>query len=480
MNIHTRTLTVFSLALILALAVTLLTPVPPAYALTFSVNSLNDLNDGACNAAHCSLREAIIATISAPSNDSIIFSVSGTIFLSSTLPGISPNNVLIIDGSNTITIDGGSRVRVISNSGNLTLRNLTITNGAVFDDFGGGVLNKGRLLIENSTFSNNTASTLNATAGGGAIYNGGSLTINDGYFNFNKAINTGRGIAEGGAIYSNGEYTEVKIDENTILKRNQAAHHGGAIYNALGHLTIKNSKLEDNSSAKGGGGGIYDRNGASMNIINTTLKGNSAEFGGGIFSSAYLTEIHGSTFESNSANNTDGGGIYIHSSSTLDISNSTLKSNVAQNGGGVFLLGGAGFINVTLSENRATISGGGVHARSNLKLYNTIIADSVSGGDCTLGSGGFMTGISYNNLIEGTASNACGLDDGTNGNIIGSDPDLRLFVGSPAYYTLGNNSPAIDAGNDTICVASPVNNTSQNGVTRPQGAHCDIGAYEKQ
>jgi hypothetical protein len=29
-----------------------------------------------------------------------------------------------------------------------------------------------------------------------------------------------------------------------------------------------------------------------------------------------------------------------------------------------------------------------------------------------------------------------------------------------------------------MCAASPVNNQSQNGVTRPQGAHCDIGAYE--
>ena len=34
-------------------------------------------------------------------------------------------------------------------------------------------------------------------------------------------------------------------------------------------------------------------------------------------------------------------------------------------------------------------------------------------------------------------------------------------------------SSAIDAGNDSTCAA-----TDQQGVSRPQGAHCDIGAYE--
>ena len=37
---------------------------------------------------------------------------------------------------------------------------------------------------------------------------------------------------------------------------------------------------------------------------------------------------------------------------------------------------------------------------------------------------------------------------------------------------------AINAGDNAICAAAPVNNTSQNGLSRPQGALCDIGAYE--
>ena len=45
---------------------------------------------------------------------------------------------------------------------------------------------------------------------------------------------------------------------------------------------------------------------------------------------------------------------------------------------------------------------------------------------------------------------------------------------------LGLGSPAIDAANDATCAAAPINNLDQRGVTRPRGAHCDIGAVEQQ
>ena len=37
---------------------------------------------------------------------------------------------------------------------------------------------------------------------------------------------------------------------------------------------------------------------------------------------------------------------------------------------------------------------------------------------------------------------------------------------------------ALDAANDAICAASPVNNLDPRGIIRPVGPHCDIGAYE--
>jgi hypothetical protein len=62
------------------------------------------------------------------------------------------------------------------------------------------------------------------------------------------------------------------------------------------------------------------------------------------------------------------------------------------------------------------------------------------------------------------------------------DPNLGPlnYNGGPALtFALLGGSIAINAGNDAVCAADPISNESQNGVTRPNGAHCDIGSYEK-
>ncbi len=61
-------------------------------------------------------------------------------------------------------------------------------------------------------------------------------------------------------------------------------------------------------------------------------------------------------------------------------------------------------------------------------------------------------------------------------NIITADPLLGAlgnYGGFTQTIPLLAGSSAIDTGNDAVCPA-----TDQRGVTRPQGAHCDIGAYE--
>ena len=61
-------------------------------------------------------------------------------------------------------------------------------------------------------------------------------------------------------------------------------------------------------------------------------------------------------------------------------------------------------------------------------------------------------------------------------NIITTDPllgTLGNYGGFTQTIPLLAGSSAIDTGNDAVCPA-----TDQRGVTRPQGAHCDIGAYE--
>ncbi|HUH98961.1 MAG TPA: choice-of-anchor Q domain-containing protein, partial [Anaerolineales bacterium] len=77
------------------------------------------------------------------------------------------------------------------------------------------------------------------------------------------------------------------------------------------------------------------------------------------------------------------------------------------------------------------------------------------------------------------------LDPDSLNNLVGDGSCSALLSGDPQLGPLSDNggptqtfallatSPAIDAGNDTFCES-----TDQRGVARPQGAHCDIGAYE--
>jgi hypothetical protein len=84
----------------------------------------------------------------------------------------------------------------------------------------------------------------------------------------------------------------------------------------------------------------------------------------------------------------------------------------------------------------------------------------------------------FHNLSEGVTddANACGLTNGANANLIGSDPNLGPLAdngGATQTHALLSGSPAIDAGDNSTCPA-----TDQRGVARPQGSACDIGAYE--
>jgi CSLREA domain-containing protein len=389
----------------------------PAVAAGYTVNTLDDVDDGTCDGTHCSLREAINTANASNADDTITFSVSGTITLGSNLPNIADAataGALTIDGGGNITLSGNNSVRVmiVDFGANLTLQNLTIANGSA--DYGGGIFNFGTLNVTDATFSGNSAEA------GGGIYNypGGTLEVTDSTFSDNNSTS-----ADGGGIWNNAS------------------------------LTVTGSMFSNNNSVAGGGG-IYNYPDGTLDVTHSTFSGNSAAWGGGIDNSGTLT-VTNSTFSGNSADY--GGGIENYDG-TLSVTNATFSGNSASTqGGGIYQTGGT-----------AT-------------LKNTLIANSPSGGDCV----GSLSGTNNNNLIEDSA-NACGLTNGVDGNIIGSDPKLGALTGSPAYFPLNAGSLAIDAGDNATCAAPPVNNQSQNGVTRPQDgdgngtAVCDIGSYELQ
>jgi hypothetical protein len=182
---------------------------------------------------------------------------------------------------------------------------------------------------------------------------------------------------------------------------------------------VSNSTFSGNWAGDGGGGGI--ENGGTLTVTNSSFSGNHAWVGGG-----------------------------INNFKTLTVTNSTLSNNTVADGNE------GGGISSDNSVNASTI------------LENTIVANN-GGGNCrgTITNGG-------SNLDSGTT---CGWGS-NNGSLSDTDPELGLLAqnGGPTQtMALLAGSPAIDTGNDATCPA-----TDQRGVTRPQGSHCDIGAYESQ
>lgn len=163
----------------------------------------------------------------------------------------------------------------------------------------------------------------------------------------------------------------------------------------------------------------------------------------------------------------------VNAGKILTLGSLTIAYGGGDQGGAIYNGGALNITNSTFSNNKAGVAGGGIYSENaTMTLKNSIIANSIAGGDCA-NNGGSVTGS--NNLIE-DATNACGLTNGVNGNIIGSDPLLGPLVnngGSTLTLMPLPGSLAIDTGANAGCPA-----TDRRGISRPQGSVCDIGAVE--
>ena len=210
------------------------------------------------------------------------------------------------------TITGGG---ISVNSGNLTIKNCTISGNTGYK--GGGIKNYayGIVTIIGSTISNNKASSK-----GGGIYNDGHLTIIGSTISNNRIGRKGEPLNWGGGIWNTGHLT---ITGSTIS--NNYADHGGGIFNYKGSLTITGSTISNNYANHGGG----IENQASLIIVKSTISGNEGNYeGGGIDNSWHCTLIlTGNTISNNFAKR--GGGIYIGSYAKITIGgNSTEEKNI--------------------------------------------------------------------------------------------------------------------------------------------------------
>ena len=229
----------------------------------------------------------------------------------------------------------------------------------------------------------------------------------------------------------------------------------------LNHLRIVHG-MSDSNSPNGSGGAGIDNHG-SLKLMNSVLSENSTPYDGGAINNHANLKLENVTLFHNSAN--VGAGIDNDYNSMLSVVNSTFVSNtatyysgaIANNTGSTVLI-----TNSTIVSNTSYI-GSSIESPgdASLILWNTIIAN-----DCN----GQITDAGHN-LDSGTGCRLTNPSSLTNTNpLLGS---LGYYSSSIPTLPLLLNSPAIDAGNDSTCPA-----TDARGISRPNGAHCDIGAYE--
>jgi hypothetical protein len=366
--------------------------------------------------------------------------------------------VIVGAGAGSTTINGGGLDRVFDIAANdVSISDVTITGGKTSRGNGGGIDNKGTLTVTNSIIRANTGGN------GGGIY--GRVTVTDCIISDNTASN-------GGGIAGSGSVTKSTISGNTAT-----AGEGGGIFNN-GTLTVTNSTLSGNNTVWGIGGGVYNEGSMGgqgrLTVTNSIFSGNTAGRGGGIggisnpFTKVAVTD---STISGNTAKR-DGGGIWLKpylvvAEEAIDtITNCTISGNTAGgDGGGIYKMsGGGGGLTVTNSTISGNTGGGVYSTKRKATLSNTIVANQTSGADCS----GPINSSGYN--LSSDAS--CGFT-GT-----GDKQSVN-----PLLVALANNggptlTMALLAGSPAIDTGSCVNATDQRGNARPNGATCDIGAFE--
>ena len=120
--------------------------------------------------------------------------------------GIVINKTITLDGKDKVIIDAqfSSRIFIIAQGANVTLKGITFINGNATPvqgtpGHGGSVLANGELHVDNCNFINNTATYGN---GGALFLKVKYSTITNSYFETNRAINNGaNGIGAGGSVF---------------------------------------------------------------------------------------------------------------------------------------------------------------------------------------------------------------------------------------------------------------------------------------
>jgi hypothetical protein len=198
---------------------------------------------------------------------------------------------------------------------------------------------------------------------------------------------------------------------------------------------------------------------ASLNGFTVTGANVTGVSGGGIFVQNGTATLTGMLFTNNTVVNGSGGGVGVGSGTIVNIRNSTISGNFATFGGGIYNNAGTlNLLNDTITNNLATgdVGGGPVGGPS-----------AVGGGIDT--TSGTATNIK-NSIVAGnsaqSSTNIAGTSTDQGNNILTGDPLIAALAnngGLSRTHALLAGSPALDAGDNAAAAAIPLT-TDQRGA----------------
>jgi CSLREA domain-containing protein len=279
---------------------------------------------------------------------------------------------------------------------------------------------------------------------------GGTVSITDSLFR--EHYNT--------VVFENTQAGELWLDGSTI----QWSY--GSILNISGTLTVTNSLLSGSLVHEA----ILNYGAGEAYVSDSTFSGNY----GGFYNEGQLV-VEDSSIINSYLIPPNIGGAAVSNYGMATITNVTISGNGAaglSNRGGQMALNN---VTITGNGNPGLRVDGGMVTLANSIIFGNDLAEADTW-DCA----GTVNSLGYN--LIGTLT-GCDLQGGP-GDLIGVDPGLGTLVWpeyAPAFHPLLYGSLAVDAGNPAVpgsgspaCAAA-----DQRGMPRPQGAGCDIGAFEQ-
>jgi CSLREA domain-containing protein len=336
------------------------------------------------------------------------------------------------DSSNSASDGGG----IFNASGTVTIDASTITSNYALHD-GGGIHNNGTLYVQNSsTIGGRFDIEVNKAENGSGIFNegGGTATIDA------SAIRGNSAKANGGGIYNNG--TLYVLNGSTIgggAGQASIARFGGGIFNQSGTVIIDASTISGNMVVEAGGG-VF--NNASLTVRNSSVIGGDSTLDQGNGDVPAVSDY-----------DIEGGGIANSGSGIVTIDASTVSGNRARSGGGIYNVGSLSVQNGsviggdTLGNSNSGEEGGGI---ANAGMA-TVTASSISGNSAEflVGSGGgifnFFTGTITidNSIINGNSGGGIyneGILTVQNGSLLNSNSGSGLKNDNDASATIDDST----------------------------------------